>query len=411
MRFLGYDPRSHQARGVRARGRHGRPRGRAVRPRRRDHLAGPARHRPVDRDGHLGRARRAHGARLGGRRRRDGQPGEDEHLRGVPVRLAVSAGAAVRRRDPVPSQGRRRCDRQPEASSPPGGCRACAARRRRRRGAGCHRPRRRRRRPLPRRSYDRPVRRAAGDPRPRRRVRCLPRDRRPEPDAARAGGAVRHRAQRRRQDDADRLDHEPRAPDERLDHVRRRRARRPLRAPDRPLGDRSHVSEAVGLRRAHGRRERRPRGLVSPAVPLPAAAPQGRLRRGRRDPRGRQPRRAAGGSRRLALPRPEAVAGGGDGARPAAPAAAAGRARRRHDREGAPAHRRARHEDRAGGHDGARHRARHGLRAPLRAQGDGHARGQDPHGGNGGGGAAQRDRPRRLPRAPARRTRAAEVPA
>ena len=44
----------------------------------------------------------------------------------------------------------------------------------------------------------------------------------------------------------------------------------------------------------------------------------------------------------------------------------------------APAHRRADHDDRPAGHDGARDRARHGLRAPLRAQGDRHARGQDP---------------------------------
>ena len=119
-----------------------------------------------------------------------------------------------------------------------------------------------------------------------------------------------------------------------------------------------------------------------------------------------EPPRAARRPRGLAVARPEAVAGGRDGARPEAAAAAARRAGRRHDREGAPAHRRAHHADRERGHDGARHRARHGLRAPLRAQGDGHARGQDPHRGDGRRGAAA-TRPCARSTSAARATRAA----
>ena len=73
VRFLGYDPaRIKLVAYVLAAGMAGLA-GALFVPGRRDHLAGAAGDRAVDRDGDLGRARRAHGAGRGGRRRRDGQ--------------------------------------------------------------------------------------------------------------------------------------------------------------------------------------------------------------------------------------------------------------------------------------------------------------------------------------------------
>ena len=171
--------------------------------------------------------------------------------------------------------------------------------------------------------------------------------------------------------------------------LRRRGARRPDGVRDRPPRHRAHVPEAVGLRRADRARERRHRRDVPAAVPLAAAPAQGDVRRGRRgaaspstcteqrdDPAGS----LSHGQKQwlevamVLVQKPRLLLLD-------EPVAGMTEKERLHTGELIT-------QIAAGGHDGARHRARHGLRAPLRAQGDRHARGQDPHGGDGRRGAA-----------------------
>ena len=83
----------------------------------------------------------------------------------------------------------------------------------------------------------------------------------------------------------------------------------------------------------------------------------------------------AGDARRHPVPRPEAVAGDRDDARPGAAGAAARRARRRHEPGRAHRHGRAAAAHRAAPHR-SRRRARHGFHAPLRLAGHRPAPGQ-----------------------------------
>ena len=197
----------------------------------------------------------------------------------------------------------------------------------------------------------------------------------------RARGALRHRPQRRRQDDADRLDHGPRAPDERLDQVRRRGAGRPheheivragigrtFQTPS--VFDELTVLENVDLaawfrlpfrsllRRRKGVPTRSPRCSSRSTSPRSTDDPAGSLSHGQK-----QWLEIA----MVLVQHPQLLLLD-------EPVAGMTADERLHTGE-------LDHGDRRAGHDGARHRARHGLRAPLRAQGDGDAQGQDPDGG------------------------------